>query len=215
MSFLGGGNSRPDPNRQDPKTDSNAPRSETTFLGEASQFLGKLPDSQQPAPQPPVFAGKPLRGAALPQSGPTPPDRCTNVVASGSRWQGTLSVDDSVRVEGVFAGEIQAKGTVHVSEGAEVDAKIRAAFVVVSGNFRGEIRCEQRVDLLPRSRVNGEVITKVLSVQEGAILDGRVQMTGGIDAELPRAGSSRQNRLADADAADRRERAGVQGNRAE
>jgi cytoskeletal protein CcmA (bactofilin family) len=67
---------------------------------------------------------------------------------------------------------------VHVSEGAQVEAKIRALFVVVSGNVRGEIRCEQRVDLLPRSRVNGQVITKVLSIHEGAILDGSVQMSG-------------------------------------
>ena len=112
-------------------------------------------------------------------AGPTPPDRCANVIAAGAKWQGTLTVDDSVRIEGNFSGEIRSKGTVHVSEGAQVDAKVRAGFVVVSGNFRGEIRCEQRVDLMPRSRVTGEVITKVLSVHEGAILDGRVQMTAG------------------------------------
>ncbi len=65
----------------------------------------------------------------------------------------------------------------HVSEGADIDAKIHAAFVVVSGNFKGEIRCDQRVEMMPRGKVNGEIITKVLSIHEGATLDGNVQMT--------------------------------------
>jgi cytoskeletal protein CcmA (bactofilin family) len=93
-----------------------------------------------------------------------------------------------VRVEGVFAGEIQTKGTVHVMDGAQVDAKIRAAFVLISGSFQGEIRCEQRVDLLPRARVSGEIYTRGFTCQEGARLDARVQMSGGAEAETPRAG---------------------------
>ena len=116
-------------------------------------------------------------------SGPTPPDKCTNVIASGAKWQGTLTVEDSVRIDGTFSGEIEAKGTVHVADGAQVDAKVRAAYVVISGEFRGEIRCDQRTELLPRSRVTGEVITKVLSVHEGATLDGKVQMSGNLESE--------------------------------
>lgn len=174
MTFFGN-SSRPDI-KGSPETGARAPRSEATLLGDATQILGRQPEMPPPSP----LGGEP-RAAA--QQGPTPPDRCTNVIAAGARWQGTLTVEDSVRVDGNFSGEINAKGTVHVADGAQVDAKVRAAFVVVSGSFRGEIRCEQRVDLLPRSRVNGEVITKVLSVQEGAIVDGRVQMTGGVEAE--------------------------------
>ncbi len=189
MSFLGGNNqSRPNQGNQQVQGERGPRSSDTTFLGEANQLLSKMPE----APPPTTFGSeaRPLAGGTSTQAGPTPAERCTNVIAAGAKWQGTLTVDDSVRVEGVFAGEIQAKGTVHVADGAEVNAKVRAMFVVVSGNFRGEIRCDQRVDLLPRSRVNGEVITKILSVQEGAVLDGRVQMTGSTEAgETTRIGS--------------------------
>ncbi len=105
------------------------------------------------------------------------PESCTNVIASGSRWKGNLNVDESVRIEGHASGEIQAKGTVHISESAVVDAKISAAFVVISGRFDGEVRCRERLELMPKSRVKGELVTKVLSVHEGAVIDGRVQMT--------------------------------------
>jgi cytoskeletal protein CcmA (bactofilin family) len=112
-----------------------------------------------------------------PRTEPTPPERCTNVIAAGSRWKGTLSINDSVRIDGHMTGEIDAKGTVHISEGANLEAKVKAAFVVVSGAFKGEIRALERLELLPRSKVQGELITKVLNVHEGAIVDGSIRMS--------------------------------------
>ena len=195
MSFFGNNSSRPATGRDD---EDRGPSGETNFLGEASQLPQRnaaasrnLLDDQKPDLTPPARTAT-AAPASPSQAGPTPPDRCANVIAAGAKWQGTLNVDDSVRIEGQFSGEVRAKGTVHVSEGAQVDAKIRALFVVVSGNVRGEIRCEQRVDLLPRSRVNGQVITKVLSVHEGATLDGSVQMTAdGTSGEVAAASSGR------------------------
>jgi len=109
-------------------------------------------------------------------------DKCANVIAASSKWSGTLNVEDSVRIEGQLSGEVNAKGTVHISEGARVDAKIRAAFVVVSGAFKGEVRCSERLELLPKSRLEGQIITKVLNVHEGAVLDGSIQMTAEREA---------------------------------
>jgi cytoskeletal protein CcmA (bactofilin family) len=156
------------------------PRGESPFSRpDSTDLLG--PDSLSHSPLPSL-------SHATTAAGPTPPDKCENVLAVGAKWKGTLTVDTSVRVDGNFSGQIESKATVHVADGALVDAKIRAAFVVISGTFRGEIRCDQRVDLLPHSRVEAEVITKVLVVEEGALFDGHVQMTQG---ESSRAGRSR------------------------
>ncbi|MPZ49295.1 MAG: hypothetical protein GEU75_08345 [Dehalococcoidia bacterium] len=108
---------------------------------------------------------------------PTEADKCANVIAAGSKWNGSLNIDDSVRIEGQLSGEVNAKGTVHISEGARVDAKIKAAFVVVSGAFKGEVRCSERLELMPKSRIEGQIVTKVLNVHEGAVVDGTIQMT--------------------------------------
>ena len=180
MSFLGNNPSRSDKSRPEMAGPDASGRSQSIFLGEASKLGKGAPEE----PAAPAFASD---ARAFGQQGPTPPEKCTNVVAAGAKWKGSLTVDDSVRVEGTFSGEIQTKATVHIVEGAQVDAKVRAAFVVVAGSFQGEIRCEQRVDLTPRSRVTGEIYTKALSVQEGAKLDGRVQMTGGLEVDGQRA----------------------------
>jgi cytoskeletal protein CcmA (bactofilin family) len=187
MSFLNNGNSRITP-KGPPSEDRSArperDRPESAFSSdllhnstEADSVATRAPAPYASSDRPSSFGSAGASGLA----GPTAADKCTNVIAAGAKWQGTLTVEDSVRIDGTFSGEIDSKGTVHVAEGAQVDAKIRAVYVVVSGEFRGEIRCEQRTDLMPRSRVSGEVITKVLSVHEGATLDAGVKMSGNLD----------------------------------
>jgi cytoskeletal protein CcmA (bactofilin family) len=172
VSFFGS-NTRPD-------LKSGAELGERGSRGSDTRFLGEVhtPDPDLSAP---TFVGD---TRVQPSQAPTPPERCTNVIAAGARWKGNLKVDDSVRIDGHFTGEIDAKGTVQIAEGADVDAKIHAGFVVVSGGFKGEIKCDQRVELMPRSRVSGEIITKVLSIHEGATLDGGVQMTSDTVSRL-------------------------------
>lgn len=197
MSFFGN-NSRPD------LLKNNGEESERTPRGSESRF-GDAP----PAPEPVPSFGADSRssfsaaaGSSSPGTTPTPPEQCTNVVGTGARWKGALKVDESVRVDGIFSGEIEAKGTVYVSEGAEVDAKIHSTFVVIAGSFRGEVRADQKAELLPSSQVAGEIITKAFSVQEGATFDGGVQMTGETARTTNNSsrGNNRNGASADSDA---------------
>lgn len=110
------------------------------------------------------------------------PEECASVVSAGSTWHGSLKLDGSVRVDGQFTGEIAARETVHLSEGAQVDAQVEAAFVVIAGTFQGQVRCRERLELLPTSRVQGELVTKTLKIHEGAFIAGQLQMT---DADRP------------------------------
>jgi cytoskeletal protein CcmA (bactofilin family) len=112
-----------------------------------------------------------------PRTIPTPPERCVDVIAAGSKWKGVLNIQDSVRIEGQVNGEVEAKGTIHIAEGAVVEAKLKAAFIIVAGNFKGEVRCLEKLELLPKSKVQGDLETKMLNVHEGATVDGTIRMT--------------------------------------
>jgi cytoskeletal protein CcmA (bactofilin family) len=198
MSFLG--NSRPDLLKNAGADAEPTPRSSE------ARFIGQVP----PAPEPvPSFGGDRYTTAPATNTNDAPlaPDRCTNILAAGARWKGSLKVEDSARIDGIFSGDIDAKGTVHVSEGAEVDAKIHAAYVVISGNFKGEVRADRKAELMPTSRVAGDVTAKVLSVHEGAVFDGTVQMTGENARPNASSRSARNGATPDPDAAeDRRAR---------
>ncbi len=128
-----------------------------------------------------------------PRTMATPPERCADVMGAGSKWKGALVVQDSVRIDGQVTGEVEAKGTIHISEGAQVDGKLRAAFVVIAGAFRGEVKALERVELLPKSKVQAELETKALTVLDGAIFDGAIRMS----TEKPDSGpASSRNRSA-------------------
>jgi cytoskeletal protein CcmA (bactofilin family) len=128
------------------------------------------------------------------QSSPTPAEQCENSLGAGASFTGTLVVQDGVRLEGKFEGDIQTKGTLQITNGAQVHAKIQAGFAVIAGTFQGEIRCEQRLDLLSTGRVEAEISTQRLTAEEGAQLNGRVHMTDSFPFGGIRTSSTRPRR---------------------
>lgn len=118
-----------------------------------------------------------------PKGSPTPPENCASVISAGSAWQGSLKIDGSVRIEGRLSGEIETQETVHVMEGAQVDANVSAAFVVIAGTFQGQVDCSERLELMPKSRTKGELTTKLLTVHEGAFIDGQLHMQDPLSAD--------------------------------
>jgi cytoskeletal protein CcmA (bactofilin family) len=120
---------------------------------------------------------RPARPAETGSGGaPTPPERCQNFLAAGARFEGTLVVEDSIRLEGTFSGKIETSGTLQITSGAQVQADIHAAYVVIAGSFEGQIDSEQRVDLLPPGRIRADLRTRRLVVEDGAQFDGKIDM---------------------------------------
>lgn len=102
---------------------------------------------------------------------------CPNVLAKGTEFTGTIEVSDSIRLEGKFKGEVWTQATLHVVSDANVQAKVQAGYVVIGGRFKGDVNCEQRIDLLAECRATGSLVTRALTVEEGAVFDGDVAMT--------------------------------------
>lgn len=107
---------------------------------------------------------------------PASPDQCASIIGAGTTWQGTLVSDASVRLDGKVSGEVKAAGTVHITEGAQVNAVVQAKFVVVAGTFDGQLYSSSRLELLPSSRVKGSITTPQIAVGEGAFIDGEIHM---------------------------------------
>ena len=134
------------------------------------------PDTAQARADEPAFVSSARRAAS---ASPVSPDDCKNFLGPDAEFNGTLVVQDDVRLEGTFKGEIRSEGTLQVVSGAKVNAKVQADFAVVAGAFEGEIRAKRRVDLLSTSRVQAKLMTTGFSVEPGAMFDGQVEMNKG------------------------------------
>lgn len=99
-----------------------------------------------------------------------------SVIDKFSKFDGTFTSSRDMRVEGDVKGTITCQGTLHVAEGAHVDAKVEAENISVAGDLEGEIVCRGRLQILPSGHVKGKIATQTLVINEGAFYEGQMEM---------------------------------------
>jgi len=104
----------------------------------------------------------------------------------GCEFQGKLSFEGVVRIDGVFHGEIFSQDHLIIGEGAQVEASIQVGTLEVGGNFKGKLVANDRLIVHSTGRVSGELKAKDLEVQMGAIIDGQLEMQNFREATLDR-----------------------------
>ncbi len=97
-------------------------------------------------------------------------------IDQGSEFEGKLSFRDTVRIDGRFRGEIASDNTLIVGESGEIEATICSNTVSISGTVEGDIVAAKKVVLHKTARVNGNVETPSLVVEEGAVVNGEIRM---------------------------------------
>ena len=100
----------------------------------------------------------------------------TAFIDQGSEFEGKLSFRDTVRIDGKFCGEITSENTLIVGESGEIDADIHSKTVSISGTVSGNVIAEAKVVLHKTALVNGNIETPSLVVEEGARVNGQINM---------------------------------------
>ena len=112
----------------------------------------------------------------------------TTLLGRGSEFEGKLSFEGTVRVDGKLSGEIFTEDTLIVGEGAEVRAEINVGAIVVEGTVHGNIHAKRSVEIHTPGRVRGNIITPSLFIEKGVMFDGSCQMEPSAP-QIARAGS--------------------------
>ena len=93
-----------------------------------------------------------------------------------TEFEGKLSFTGAVRIDGRFKGDIFTKGTLIIGETAIVDAQIHASYVIISGEVRGDIVVQNRIEIHLPGKVFGNIQAPVMTIDEGVIFEGNCQM---------------------------------------
>ena len=130
--------------------------------------------------------------AIVPAQSPTPDNaaggQVTTLLGRGSEFEGKLSFEGTVRVDGKLAGEIFSDDVLIVGEGAEVRAEINVGAIVIEGMVHGNINAKRSVEIHTPGRVRGNIVTPSLYIEKGVMFDGNCQMEP--NAGPPRATSA-------------------------
>ena len=100
----------------------------------------------------------------------------------GSQFEGKLVFNEIVRLDGAFRGEVTSHDTLIVGESADVQADIQVGTLILSGNFKGNVKAKTRVELRSPAKVDGTIETPSISVEEGVSLNGTITMSNGENA---------------------------------
>jgi cytoskeletal protein CcmA (bactofilin family) len=106
-----------------------------------------------------------------------PSDASLNaLLGRGSQFDGKLTFEGTVRIDGTFTGEISTNDMLIIGEGAKVTADITCGSVIVNGEVNGNIKASEMVELHKPAKVKGDVATPSFMVEKGVMFDGAAKM---------------------------------------
>jgi cytoskeletal protein CcmA (bactofilin family) len=94
----------------------------------------------------------------------------------GTEFQGTLTFEGTIRIDGKVSGEIVSRDTLIVGEEATVEAEINVGVLVARGRIKGNVRAAERIELHETCELVGNITTPKLMIAEGATFQGSCEM---------------------------------------
>lgn len=110
-----------------------------------------------------------------------------SIIGPGMRIVGDCETEGTVRVEGRVEGTIRAKKAVVVGREGVVTGEVYTQDAVIGGTVSGTLVAESRLELQETSRLEGEIRARRIRLDEGAMVNGNVQMGDHVVAPTPEA----------------------------
>jgi cytoskeletal protein CcmA (bactofilin family) len=112
-------------------------------------------------------------------------------------FNGSLSFDGTVRIDGKFEGHVITEDTLIVGETGHLKAEISAGTVVCIGRVEGTIVASKKVEIHSTSQVMGNVKSPAIYIELGGVLDGTCDMMGKESKIVPLINEKKGNKLID------------------
>jgi len=87
-----------------------------------------------------------------------------------------LTGKESVRIEGVYLGDVDLDGSLILGDTGVIEGFVRAKYVIIAGQMRGNIECSSTVHITSTARITGDIKSQSIIVDDGAQLNGRSQV---------------------------------------
>lgn len=101
-----------------------------------------------------------------------------SVLGAATRLEGTLHVNESVRIDGKLEGNMeQADGNsrwIIIGPGGEIHGDVRAQNISIAGKVIGNIIASESIELIDGCEVRGNITHKSITVEPGASVHGQL-----------------------------------------
>lgn len=109
-------------------------------------------------------------------SAPTAAGDLNALLGRGSEFEGKLTFEGTVRIDGKFNGTIITNDVLVVGEGAKISAEISCGTIIVHGEIMGNVRAKTAVELHHPAKMRGNLETPSLMIEKGVVFEGQCKM---------------------------------------
>lgn len=99
-----------------------------------------------------------------------------SIVGPGMKIVGDCSSDGTIRVEGRVEGSVKAGKSVVVGKDGKVKGDISTQDAIIAGEVNGSVTADSRVELQSTCRVQGDIRSRRVKLDEGGQVDGQLHM---------------------------------------
>lgn len=99
-----------------------------------------------------------------------------NIICAGTKINGDVTTDGDIRIDGNLQGNLQAKGKIVIGASGNIQGEIVCKNADIHGTIIGKINVSELLTLRQTCSFNGNLVTKQLAIEPGAIFNGTCQM---------------------------------------
>jgi cytoskeletal protein CcmA (bactofilin family) len=115
-------------------------------------------------------------GSSSPSTAPSVSQKAPACISQGIRIKGELAGTEDLFIDGSIEGKIAlANSAITVGPNGTVKADISAREIVLRGVAEGKFTAEARIQIWSTARVQGELKSERISIEDGAELRGKVE----------------------------------------
>jgi cytoskeletal protein CcmA (bactofilin family) len=103
-------------------------------------------------------------------------DQINAFLGKDTEFEGKFTFKGFVRIDGRFTGEIFSEGTLSVGETAIIRSDIHVSHIIISGEIRGNIIADNRIEIHAPGKVFGNIQAPAVIIEEGVIFEGNCRM---------------------------------------
>lgn len=108
----------------------------------------------------------------------------TTLLGRGARFEGKLTFEGTVRIDGIFKGEVFSDDVLIIGEGAIVEAEIDIGEVIIQGTLIGNVRAKRGIEIHAPGRVKGDLHSPSLQIAKGVLFEGRSFMEASVGQKV-------------------------------
>ena len=112
-------------------------------------------------------------------------DKVDTLIGNKTTFEGRLNAYGGIRIDGKVKGDIECQGVLVVGNSGKIEANIITDIAIVGGEVIGNITAKDRLEIISKGKVRGDITTSHLVIDDGVVFEGSCHMITNETSKQP------------------------------